>query len=175
MSQFAGCLVLEWGWGFLAWTGIVFFAVVGVLVLIIKLVRKPTQAPSQPASVILEKLGVIITGEQAVFVAVILLAISAIGYVTYKGYESFKDSYSVAVDSPEIGVELQALRDKFQGETQATIIIRDAAKKFSVTGSYEGACVSNLFDSICRKYTSKLSCRTSWFDRTLVVDLTQAK
>jgi len=169
LPEFAGCLILEWGWGFLAGISVFILALIGALVFLIKRVGTSWRRRLPPSEVVIEKFGVRVTGA-AVNIVVVVGAVGAIGYAVYKGYDSFKDSYSVAVDSPTSGFELQSLRDRFQGETQATITINDHAKSFSVTGSYEGACVGDMFDSICRKYAPKLSCSTSWLHRTLVVD-----
>jgi hypothetical protein len=75
------------------------------------------------------------------------------------------------VDSPTVPVTLEELRESYQGGTQATITITDAAKKFSIAGSYEGMCVTDFFESICRQYSSKISCESSLIGRTLIVDL----
>jgi len=182
LAQFTGCLFLEWGWGFLILIGIGVLLFVGALVLLIKLVGMPQaqlagsgdgeQAGSGDGEV--EAKGLTLRGP-LVRVVLIVGAVVVIVYFISKGYDGFKDSYSVAWDSPSDGVELQTLRDKFQGDTQATIVINEPAKKFSVIGSYEGACVQDMFTSICRKYAPKLSCSTLWLKRTLVVDLAQAK
>jgi hypothetical protein len=174
LAQFAGCLVLEWGWGFLTLTGIGTLLFVGLLVLLIKLIGMP-RTPQAASEEAFEAQGVKVSGSVVVRVVVILAAVGLIWYFISKAYDGFKDSYSVAWDSPSLGAELQMLRDKFQGETKATIIVNDPAKKFSVTGSYEGACVQDMFDAICRKYAPKLSCGTSWLHRTVVIDLTQTK
>jgi hypothetical protein len=101
-----------------------------------------------------------------------LLVIGAIVYGVYSAYGKVRDSYSVLFDTASTpGIELEALRDKFQGETQATIIVSDPAKKFVVGGRYEGACVQDLLESICRQYSGKLVCSTSLLKRTVTVGL----
>jgi hypothetical protein len=94
----------------------------------------------------------------------------------YKGYEGFKESYSASFDTASTsGIELEPLRNKFQGDTQATIIVREPARTFVVNGHYEGACVQDMFEAICRQYAGQLSCETSLLRRTLIVDLKQSK
>src|SRR5215831_771861 len=145
MPQFAGCVVLEWGWGFLALFAAAIIAIAIILAFVVwffMLRKNPTRQNRE--SVVIEKLGLKATGPRVITLIAFLGAIVGIGWVVHLGYEKFRHSYAVALDSPTVEITLENVKDKFQGETQATIIVRDAAKKFVVTGSYEAACVFDL-------------------------------
>jgi hypothetical protein len=105
-------------------------------------------------------------------IVLFLLVVGGAVYLVYGQYDKFRNSYAVSFDTASASpVELEALRQKFQPDTQATITIREPAKKFLVSGRFDGACVQDLFESICRRYDGKISCTSSMLNRTLIVDL----
>jgi hypothetical protein len=102
----------------------------------------------------------------------VFVLIGAIGWLLYWGHDKARSSFEVSFDTASAPpVDLDTLRDKFQPDTQVTITIRDRAKKFLVSGKFEGACVEDLFESICRHYNGKLTCDSSKLNRSLTVDM----
>jgi hypothetical protein len=84
-------------------------------------------------------------------------------------YSEFKHTHAIAFHSPSIAVPIQQIRDRFQGETKITVQVSDRAKGFGVQGGYEGACVRDLFEAICRQYSAELSC--PYEARKMTIDL----
>jgi hypothetical protein len=167
MAQSAECLVLEWGWVFLALLVVGGLILCGLLALLISFLRLRTP-PANNSEIGYDKATA--KGPIVTYFAY-LLALVAVGWVVYLGYDKFRTAYSVSFDTASTpGMDLESLRDKFQEDSRATIIVRDPAKKFLVTGRFEGACVQDLFEAICRRYVGQLSCKTSLLDRTLIVD-----
>jgi hypothetical protein len=118
-----------------------------------------------------EKLKVVASGAGLTGILITVLLVVLGGYAVREGYKSLRDNYFVALNTP--GKELDELRNKYQNDTHVTISIKEAAKKFMITGSYEGVCVPDLFESICRQYASQIFCDVSWRNRTLTVDRTK--
>jgi hypothetical protein len=162
MPEVIWCVSLEWGLPFLLPA---LMAALALIILFTVLIWRGGGA----LSISWEKLKVIVTGVGAVSVVVTLLIVLGIGYVSYQGYKTVKDAYFVAINPP--GRELGKVREDFQGETRIEITIKDPAKKFVIAGNYQGACVADLFTSICRQYADRISCATSLLNRTLIVDL----
>jgi hypothetical protein len=162
MPEIIWCVSLEWGWGFLAPVLIVMAVLIVVIaVLMIK-------GGSGRLSVGYEKIKLIATGGP-VNIVITLLVAGAVSLVLYQAYKTLKDSYSVALNTP--GRELEQVRNDFQSETHLVITVKDPAKKFSIAGSYHGACVADLFEAICRQYAPNIVCDASISKRTLIVDL----
>jgi hypothetical protein len=174
MSQFAQCLVLEWGWGFLIWVGIGLLLLCGVLATLIIFFGLRPRSKSGKLSSKSGKVGwhnFTLTGYIVNFV-VFLAVIGVVGYGLILGFSKYGTTYSVSFDTASgPSKDLGELRDWYQPDTQVTILIKDHARRFPVTGRYEGACVQDLFESICRQYNSKLSCNTSILSRTITIDL----
>jgi hypothetical protein len=102
----------------------------------------------------------------------VIVVIGAIGCGLIWGYEKVRSSFEVRFDTATAPpFDLDTLRGKFQPDTQVTITIHDRAKKFLVSGRFEGACVEDLFESICRHYNGKLACDSSILKRSLAVDV----
>jgi hypothetical protein len=171
MPQFARCLlVYEWGWGFFLLLAIGVIVVVAFVLFWIWFLglRNPV-ATEGPTSAGWKDF--ILRGHPVVLLLVLLVLVGA-GYMVYLGYDKFRNSYSVSFENASAPpITLDALRDKYQEETQATIIVTPRAKSFLVSENFDGACVPDLFEAICRHYNDKLSCRSSWTDPTLTVDL----
>jgi hypothetical protein len=162
MPELLWCVSLEWGWWFwgpalgvalllLIWFGFLIWRGTGSLTLGYEKVKVIAKGNGP--------WGVVVTG------AIII----GIGYGVYEGYTSLKDAYFVALNTP--GRELGQVREDFQRETHVEISVKDPAKKIVIAGSYRGACVPDLFDSICRQYAPRIFCETSLWKRTLIVDL----
>jgi len=167
MSQFGQCLVLEWGWGFLIGAGIGLIVLCGILGLLIWFFRLRGGSKTSKGSYH----GVTIAGPIVPFIASLAIIV-AVGYGLYLGYDKFRTTYSVSFDTASgQSKDLGELRDFYQPDTQVTILVKDRARHFPVTGRFEGACVQDLFETICRQYSSKLSCDTSMLRRTVTIDL----
>jgi hypothetical protein len=167
MAELGRCTLFEWGWPFLVIVAVAGVSLIVALIYLAKFFGLHRRTPT-PDEANFD--GFTIRGSLARFGFFIVL-LGAIGYAVYYGYDRFHETYSVAFDTASgPSVSLETLRSKFQGDTQATIIIGDRAKKFSVTGHYEGACTLELFETICRQYASRLSCNASLKNQTLTVD-----
>ena len=167
MADLRNCLFLEWGWIFWAALGFVVLLVCGVLGAFLVLIAR---GGWNSLALGYEKWKLIAKGAGVTGVVTTVVLIVLAGVAVYQGYEHLKNSYFVALNTPA-GVILEDVRNKFQGDTHITITIKEPAKKFLVVGSYRGACVPDLFDSICRQYSSQLFCDKSWMHGTLDVDL----
>ena len=168
MPQFANCLVFEWGWGFFALLIVLFIVIVGLLLFLAWFfgLRRPARGVDEIAY---DKTTVRGGLARLAFVVVV---IGAIGYGLYWGYDKARTSFEVSFDTASASpVELETLRNKFQPDTQASVTIRDRAKKFLVSGKFGGACVEDLFESICRHYNDQLICDSSKINRSLAVDM----
>jgi membrane protein implicated in regulation of membrane protease activity len=164
------CLFLEWGWWF--WFPLI-IAFLALFVLLIRFLFLIVQGGRNSLSVGYEKMKVIATGAGSTGIVITVILILLAGWAVYKGYNDLHDNYFVALNTP--GKELDEIRNSFQNETHVTISVKDAAKKFQIVGSYQGVCVPDLFESICRQYASQIFCDVSWRHRTLAVDRTGPK
>jgi hypothetical protein len=162
MPEVISCASLEWGWKF--WLPALIIVVLLLCVLAYLLIR------AQSGHLIFnwDKFKVAATGDWPRMVVTILILVG-LGWAILEGYKTIRDAYIVALTTP--GRALEQVRDDFQGETHVLITVSDAAKKFTVVGNYRGACVTDLFETICRKYADKLACKSSAWDRTFTVDL----
>jgi hypothetical protein len=115
-----------------------------------------------------EKVRVMATGGP-VNIVITILIVGGVGFGIYEAYKTLKDAYFVALNTP--GRELEQVRNDFQSETHVEVTVKDPAKKFIIAGSYRGACVPDLFESICRQYGARIMCDTSMWKRNLTVDL----
>jgi hypothetical protein len=64
----------------------------------------------------------------------------------------------VAFDSPEVSNTLDELRVAFRGETRSTIRLDALASQYPVKGHFEGRCVADFFDNICRAHSKDIRC-----------------
>jgi hypothetical protein len=168
MPQFARCVLFEWGWAFFAGLAISFLVVLALLLFLAWFFGLSGHARGVD-QVLYDKFGV--RGPIVRWVGVIVV-IGAIGYGLYLSYDKTRSSFEVRFDTATgPPVDLDTLRDKFQSDTQVTITIRNPAKKFLVSGRFEGACAEDLFESICRHYTGKLTCDSSILNQSLAVDM----
>jgi hypothetical protein len=162
MPELLWCVSLEWGWWFWAPALVVALALlIWFAFLILRGAGSLTLG--------YEKVKVITKGTGPTGVVITVIIIGFVGYVVYQGYKTLKDAYFVALNTG--GRELEQVRNDFQRETHVEISIKDPAKKFVIAGSYRGACVPDLFESICRQYAPRIVCETSSWKRTLIVDL----
>ena len=168
MAELGQCVLFEWGWPFLTIVAVATLLLIGALIYLAKFfgLNRRTSAADQASY-----LGLSLKGSAARFLAFIVV-VGGIIYVVYLGYDKFHTTYSVSFDTASApSVNLETLRSKFQGDTQATVILSDRAKNFSVSGHYKGACTPALFESICRQHSDRLSCKGSWVHRTMTVDV----
>jgi hypothetical protein len=171
MPQFAECLVFEWGYGFFVLLIVVFLVVLAFLLFLVWFFGLRQPAPTPTATP--EEIGYDKFTLRGPFVRplAVLVAIGLIGWGLYWGYDKARTTYEVAFNTASAPpAELETLRDKFQQETQATLTIRDRAKKFLVSGKFEGACAIDMFESICRHYNDQIVCNSSKWNRTLEID-----
>jgi hypothetical protein len=162
MPELLWCVSLEWGWRF-------WMPALGVALLLLIWFGFLILRGAGSLTVGYEKVKVIAKGNGPLGVVVTAAIIGLVTYVVYQGYTSLKDAYFVALNTA--GRELEQVRDDFQRETRVEINVLDPAKKFVIAGSYRGACVPDLFESICRQYAPRIVCKASLWERTLVVDL----
>jgi hypothetical protein len=184
MPQFAQCFFLEWGWPFLLVLlggGVLLAVVVGIVIWFFGF-RYWREQPGGERTILgfdkwkFETSGRGVTlGKMIVAVVGIAAVLGGSYYVVKSGYDNYQHAYAVSLDSPSVPVELEKVRERFQGETNVTITVAEPAKKFAVTGTYHGACVKDLMDSICRQHASRISCETSLLRRTLLVDVAKSK
>ncbi|WP_271592214.1 hypothetical protein [Bradyrhizobium sp. CCBAU 65884] len=162
MPELPWCVFLEWGWTF--WIPVLAMAAILIVWLGFLVLRSDGSL-----SLGYEKIKVVTKGNGPLGVVVTAVILIGVGYSVYEGYRTLKDAYFVALNTP--GRELEQIRNDLQSETRVELLIKDPAKKFSVAGNYRGACVPDLFESICRKYAPRIVCETSVWKRTLVVDV----
>lgn len=146
----------------------------GIIVILLWWFLRAALKKGQTLSVTWKAIKVVISGLSSALLLGIVVGVGsiiALIILIVVGYKIYGNSYYVAFSSPSVGVPLETLREKFQGDTQATIVIADSAKKFLITGDYEGKCVRDLLQSICRQYSSRLSCKTDWRGRMVKVEL----
>ncbi len=168
MPQFCKCVLFEWGWPFLVGLLIVAALVVVGLVLLFKIFGLTAPGPWRDAISFKDLSVQGPTARVFGYIAIIVLVF----WVTYEGYKQVSSSFSVAFDTASGPyVALQTLRDKFQQDSEATVLIQGPAKTFSISGRFEGACAPDLFEKICRQYNEKISCKTSWIKRMVTVEL----
>jgi hypothetical protein len=170
MPQLAQCVVFEWGLGFIITVVAMAFAVVVLIVFVIWIfgLHKSFKGASRLSFKSFQVSG------PAALCFIVPAAILALGYAVYWTYGKIENSYAVTYDTATgSSIKLEALRDKFQGDTQATITVRDSAKNFLVSGRFEGSCVADLFQSICRHYEDRISCESSLIHGSVVVDARQ--
>jgi hypothetical protein len=184
MPQFAECFVLEWGWSFLLLLilgGLLLVVFVGFVIWLFGYRYWRAQPGGERTIFGYDKWKLETSGRGVTIAKAIVTFVAIAGvlggswYAITTGYEKYQHAYSVALDSPSVAVELDKVRENFQGETAVTITIADPARKFGVTGTYHGACVQDLFKSICRQHASRISCDTSLWYRTLVIDTVKPK
>lgn len=179
MKRFIDCVILEeGGWDFfwiLFGFLLIFCVAVGFLIFFFGLRKNQTGGGEESATLSHGETAVTTKGPSSTRALLVILAAGLVMILTPIGtvygfrkvYESFRETYSVVVISPAI--ELERLREKYKGKTHAIIVVKDAAKTFPIAGGFEGACVPDFFDSICRQYATQISC-----DRigdTLTIDL----
>lgn len=106
----------------------------------------------------------------AVMVVALGVAVAPLAGVWYL-YDRYDDYYAVGVDARGVDT-LESVRAAFATEphTHVTVSIADNIKDFPIRGDFRGACVADLFDAICRVYSSRLVCRRSYSDRTVTID-----
>jgi len=168
MPQFARCVLFEWGWAFFAGLAISFLVLLALLLFLAWFFGMRGPGPGVDEA-LYDKFG--LRGPIVRWAGVIVV-IGAIGYGLYWSYDKARTSFEVRFDTATAPpVDLDTLRDKFQPDTQVTITIRDRAKKFLVSGRFEGACAEDLFESICRHYNDKLKCESSTLNQSLAVDM----
>lgn len=168
MSQFGECLVYEWGLWFFLVLAALFVLGLGLLLFLAWFFgfRGPARGVDQ-----IDYQGFTVRGKPAriIVVGAVIIGVAAL---LYWGYGQFRNSFAVSFDTASgPPAELEMLRNKFQSDTQATITVRDRAKKFLVSGKFEGACVEDLFKSICRHYNGQLACDASMVSRRLAIDI----
>ncbi|WGD50851.1 hypothetical protein QA641_35545 [Bradyrhizobium sp. CB1650] len=142
MAELPWCVFLEWGWTF--WIP----ALIVAIALIIWFGSLVLQSGGS-LSLGYEKIKFVTKGRGALGILLTVAIFGAIGYGAYQGYKTLKDAYFVALNTP--GRELEQIRNDFQGDTRVELLVRDPAKTFTIAGSYRGACVPDLFESICRQ------------------------
>jgi hypothetical protein len=170
VPEFCRCVLFEWGWPFLA---VVLLAIMVVILGLIglakffglpKIAARTTKQAAKYKDAEIEG-GVV---PFLVFVAVLVAICGAV----YYGHNKVSTAYSVSFDTASTpSTDLESLRSRYQGETHATIIVADDAKKFSVAGHYSGTCVVDLFEAICRQHPDRLVCESSVRDQKLVIGL----
>jgi hypothetical protein len=172
MSKFATCVVLEEGIGFLE--TVLLSAVVLAVIFIVIAKHFGLRPPKKGGGTFSMKFKTIVTkatgSTNTALVAILLIAVAftIVFGALYLGYKAFRGNYSVAWDS-SVGVPLEHVREQFQNDTQAVIMVSDAAKQLRVKGSYVASCVPDLFQAICRQYAQQLSCETSRLQRRITV------
>jgi hypothetical protein len=166
------CVIVEWGWQFLLFSVLGILVVAIILAWIIRLFvrNRSTQNVEFGFGKILAKFSESFAA-RLISAAVVLAIVGGVIWLVYSKFEDFETKYSVAMDAQAVPVTLEEIRQKYRGDTQATIIIADRAKQFSVKGEYEGACVADFIESICREYPSQLSCLISLSERKVSVDM----
>jgi hypothetical protein len=168
MPQLARCLVFEWGFGFFVGLAVLFVLGLSLLLFLAWYfgLRRPARGVDQ-----MGYKDFLVRGPVVRWVFIVGVIVGA-GYLLYWGYDKFRTSFAVSFDTASAPpVELETLRNKFQEDTQATITIRDRAKRFLVSGKFEGACVVDLFETICRHYDGQIVCNSSKFSRSLAIDM----
>lgn len=175
MTDFINCLAVEQGGYFAAAIALlcvafavwmeylcvrVFFAILkrGVSTVELKAGDKVVLNTSGPATALVV----------VVIAAAILLA--PVGATWYL-YKNFQDYYSVAIDVGQSNYTLDALRADMLHDphTHVSILIADGVKGLRLNGKFEGMCVADLFDGVCRLHADKLRCATSSLDRSITI------
>lgn len=181
LPQLADCLFLEWGATFWLVTIVIIVAIVGFFILLIWfLSRRHGTSTNEAVAISHEDSGlkVKVSGPMTVgiFAALlVLLLIGCIGFVIYWVSNEFRQEHSVALNSPSRKVALEDVLEKYKHSTRVKIDIKDRAKNFLINGSYEGECISDLFQSICNQHASEISCTEDKWKQTLTIDLVSSK
>jgi hypothetical protein len=177
MPSFLWCIALEWGVGFLVGAIIALLVIgigLGAVAWFVFSRWYRLRQDQEPAEVGYGDAR--IRGSQtlisAVFVFfVFLLPPISIGLIVYFKYEDIEKAYAVNSDLRTAPETLEELADYYRASTPVHIKISDAAKKVSIRGEYEGLCVADFFESICRQYASQITCEPpSLWNRTLTID-----
>jgi hypothetical protein len=176
--SFFWCVALQWGVGSLV--GLVIAVVVigivlgGVAWLVLSRWYRARQ-DQEPAEVGYGDAH--IRGSQTLISALVVLfaflmpMIAILAYVYFKS-EDVEKTYAVYVDLRTAPETLGELADFYRAKTPVHFVISDAAKKVSIKGEYEGMCVADFFESICRQYDSQISCEPpSLTHPTLTIDI----
>mgnify|MGYP000899714548 CR=1 FL=1 len=173
MSDFLACVAIEQG-GYWITAGTVFVAVVILFVvgLCFQTLKAALGSPHSGIFVQLRDWAVAIAGPLSTLVLIIamllllLIPIAGVWWI----YDRFSDHYSVNFDAQGMDtLESMRLALKNDPNTHLTVIIADNLKPFNVQGTFDGACVADLFDAVCRAYPSDLRCSRSYETRTLTV------
>lgn len=179
MPSFLWCLVLEWGLGFVV-GGIIAIVMIcaayggtASFVLFRWYRRRQDQEPAEASYGDAR-----IRGSQTLISALIVLFVVFapmlfMAWFAYSKYEDYEKKFAVHMDLRTAPETLEEIADYYRSSTPVRIDISDAAKKVSIKGEYEGLCISDFFESICRQYDSQISCEppSLWQRRTFTIDV----
>ncbi|MGY3347168.1 MULTISPECIES: hypothetical protein [unclassified Bradyrhizobium] len=179
MSSFFWCIALEWGWAVLVAiiiTPIAICAGFGTLTWFIcswwfrrRKVQRSVEVSHGEWRIKIP---------QTVILAIIVLfaffaPIAGMVWLAFSKYEDYEKTLAVYTDLRTAPETLEEIAGYYRASTPVRIkIISDAAKKVSIKGEYEGLCISDFFEKICRQYDSQISCELpSPGNRTLTIDV----
>ncbi|WFU32387.1 hypothetical protein QA635_38920 [Bradyrhizobium brasilense] len=177
MPSFLWCFALEWGVGFLVGAIIAFVGIGLVLAAVAWFVfsrwyrLRQDQEPAEVGYGDARLRGHTLISALIVFFVFLLPSI-AVGLIAYLKYEDFEKTFAVYMDLRTAPETLEEVAAYYRASTAVRFKISEAAKKISIKGEYEGLCVADFFESICRQYDSQISCEPpSLGNRALTIDV----
>ena len=178
MPSLPWCIALEWGWAFLVAvivTPLAICAGVGILFWYILFWWFRRRKVQRPVEVNFGEWKIKVP--QTVILAIIVLfafvaPIGGMGWYAFSKYEDYEKTLAVHADLRTAPETLEELAYYYRASTPVHFEITDVAKKVSIKGEYEGLCISDFFEKICRQYDSQISCEPpSPENRTLTIDV----
>jgi hypothetical protein len=180
LPQLAGCLTLELGWAFWVWVTVAIIVIASLIALLIWFLGSRQTTANDALTVSHKNSGITLGTFGTLPLAIVgcglvLLLIGGIGFGIYLISEQFRTEQSVVVNSPSRSVTLEDVLEKYKDDTRVRIDVKEAAKRFAFTGRYEGVCISDLFESICRQHASQISCNPDRWNQILTVDVVKPR
>jgi hypothetical protein len=173
MSDFLGCAVIEIGVHWVAVGGLlVAVAIFLAIGLSVQVFRSVLGSPHSRIAVQVREWIVTVAGPmtaQVLIVVMMLVLLVPVAGVWWF-YDTYADHYSVNFDAQGIDtLESMRLTLKNDPNTRLTVIVADKLKPFKVKGTFDGTCMADLFEAVCRAYPSDLRCSRSYTMRTLTI------
>jgi hypothetical protein len=171
MTTLARCIVQEEGWLSLVSFVLIDFLIIAVagtlLVFGLLLLLRRSQQRADTMEIDVKK-------QRGVFPAPYILVASGLvlfaALIAIPGYfyGTYATKYLAYIDTGQTNASLDAVKATLNRDTRSPIVLADNVKDFKITGPFHGMCVSDLLESICAQYSSKLHCNISWLYGTKI-------